>query len=139
MARHKGLEHLARRYLASRGTPPMVEDPVGIALPRLMAEVERARRTARMDPGLGVGLTLAGLISGGSILVIPLGNDVVMVMLRLHLVPLLGLGGALWGAILFEQAGPVGMAARHVLRHLSAGALVEAFQLALSGLPAQVR
>ncbi|PZW41355.1 hypothetical protein C8P66_12163 [Humitalea rosea] len=139
MPRHKGLEHLARRYLASRGTPPMVEDPVGVALPRLRAEVAQARRTARRDLGLGLGLTLAGLISGGSILVMPFGNDVLMAMLRLHLVPLMGLGGALWGAILFERAGPVWMAARNVVRHLSTGALVEAFQLALSGLPAQVR
>jgi len=139
MPRHKVLELLARRYLASRGTPPMVDDPIALALPRLAAEVAQARRSARMDLGLGLGLTLAGIVSGASILVMPLGNDLVFALLRLHLVPLLGLGGALWGAILFEQAGPVWMAARNVLRHLSTGALVEAFQLALSGLPARIR
>ncbi|WP_431284085.1 hypothetical protein ACQW02_04565 [Humitalea sp. 24SJ18S-53] len=133
----KSLDHLARRYLASRGTPPMVDDPVALALPRLNAEARNAGRGARFDLGLGVGLALAGIAAGGSILVMPLGNDIVVALLRLHLVPLMALGGAIWGAILAEQAGPVLVAAQMVLRCLSMGALVEAFQTALAGLPAR--
>lgn len=133
----KSLDHWARRYLASRGTPPMVANPVALALPRLNAEARRAGRGARFDIGLGVGLTLAGIAAGGSILVMPLGNDLVVALLRLHLVPLMALGGAIWGAILAEQAGPVLVAAQAVLRCLSMGALAEAFQAALAGLPAR--
>ncbi len=139
MPLRSNLEHWARRYLSSRGTPPMVENPVALALPRLTAEVATARRSARFDIGLGVGLALAGMIAGGSILFMPLGNDIVIALLKMHLVPMLGLGGAIWGSILAEQAGPILSAAQMVLRCLSAGHLAEAFQAAVIGIPARPR
>ncbi|MDJ0389442.1 hypothetical protein QMO56_15095 [Roseomonas sp. E05] len=128
-------ELLARRYLASRGAAPMVEDPLRFALPRLRQEVATATRLARLDLTIAAGLIVSGLTVALTAWLAPLHGGIVMILLYLHLMPLAGLAVAIWAAVVLEKSGPRLLTARRIARALQAGALMEALDLAISGLP----
>lgn len=113
----------------------MVDDPLRLALPRLRQEVATAARLARLDVAIAAGLILAGTTVAVTAWLAPLHGGIVMVLLYLHLMPLLGLGVAIWAAVVLEKSGPRLLAARRIARALQAGALMEALDLALRGLP----
>lgn len=129
-------EFLARRYLASRGAAPMVDDPLQIALPRLRQEVTAACRLARLDLTLAVGLTIAALTVVVTAWLAPVHGGILVALLHLHLAPLVGLGVAIWAAIVMERSGPRLLTARRIAQALSAGSVMEAFDLAVTRLPA---
>jgi len=129
-------ELLARRYLASRGAAPMVEDPLRLALPRLRQEVATAMRLARLDLTIALGLIVAGLTVALTAWLAPLHGGILIALLYLHLMPLAGLAVAIWAAIVLEKSGPRLLIARRIARALQAGALLEALELAIGGLPA---
>ncbi|PHK95552.1 hypothetical protein CR162_06745 [Pseudoroseomonas rhizosphaerae] len=128
-------EMLARRYLASRGDTPMVEDPLHIALPRLRAEVVAATRLARLDLTIALGLLIAAMTLVVTAWLAPMHGGLLVTLLHLHLAPLVGLGVAVWAAIVLERSGPRLVVARRIARALQAGALFEALELAVCGLP----
>ncbi|MBO1076816.1 hypothetical protein [Roseomonas marmotae] len=129
-------EFLARRYLASRGSAPMVRDPLKAALPRLRQEASVAVRLARMDLLLALGLTLAGMLAALAVFLVPLHGGMLMVLAQLHLAPAAGVAIAIWAAVVLEKAGPRFRASRRIMRALQAGAMLEALELALQALPA---
>ncbi|MCQ4159311.1 hypothetical protein NON00_05160 [Roseomonas sp. GC11] len=131
------LEFLARRYLASRGSAPMVEDPLGHALPRLEREVALCQRLARIDLIIAVVLVAAALTVIGTAWMAPLHGGILLVLAYLHVMPLLGLVVVIWAAIVLEKSTPRLRVARRIARALQAGALLEALDLAVHGLPAQ--
>lgn len=129
-------ELLARRYLASRGGAPMIKDPLRVALPRLEAEVAAASRLARLDLTIALGLFIAALTMVLTAWLAPLHGGILVALLHLHLAPLAGLAVAVWAAIVLEKSGPRLVVARRIARALKAGALLEALDLAVQGLPA---
>jgi hypothetical protein len=130
-------ELLARRYLASRGAAPMVEDPLTVALPRLRQEVAAAARLARLDLSIALGMFVAALTVVITAWLAPLHCGIAVALIYLHLMPLLGLGIAIWAAVVLETCGPRLFAARRIGRALQAGAWLEALDLALQALPAR--
>ncbi|MXP65785.1 hypothetical protein E0493_20755 [Roseomonas sp. M0104] len=128
-------ELLARRYLASRGAAPMVEDPLHLALPRLRQEVALAMRLARLDLTIAAGLIVSGMTVAATAWLAPLHGGIVMVLLYLHLMPLAGLAMAIWAAVVLEKSGLRLFTARRITRALQAGAWMEALDLALRSLP----
>lgn len=138
MTARQSLEFLARRYLASRGAPPMVADPLAMALPRLEAEVASTRRLCRMDLWLAGAMIISGMTMAITALLAPLHGSLLTVLLYLHLAPLAGLGVGLWAAVVMEKSGPRWLAARRIAAALKAGALLEALDLAVHRLPGPV-
>lgn len=128
-------ELLARRYLASRGGAPMVEDPLRVALPQLRREVAAACRLARLDLMLAAGLIITALTMVATAWLAPVHGGIFIVVLHLHVAPLVGLAVAIWAAIVMEKSGPQLVVARRIARALRAGAPLEALELALHGLP----
>ncbi|ONG54991.1 hypothetical protein BKE38_09705 [Pseudoroseomonas deserti] len=128
-------EFMARRYLASRGGAPMVEDPLRAALPRLRREVAQCRRLARLDLGLAAALVSVALTVIGTVWLAPLHGGILLVLVYLHLVPLLGLAVVVWGAIVMETSGPRLVTARRIAAALQDRAWLEALDLAVHGLP----
>lgn len=129
-------ELLARRYLASRGGTPMVEDPLRLALPRLRAEVAVTSRLARLDLSIALALFVVAMTMVLTAWLAPLHGGILVALLHLHLAPLVGLGIAIWAAIVLETCGPRLVVARRIARALQAGAWLEALDLAVQGLPA---
>lgn len=129
-------ELLARRYLASRGDAPMVDDPLGVALPRLHAEVAVVSRLARLDLTIALGLFVAAMTMVLTAWLAPLHGGLLVALLHLHLAPLVGLSVAVWAAIVLEKSGPRLFVTRRIARALKAGAWLEALDLAVQGLPA---
>jgi len=125
-------ELLARRYIASRGGAPMVEDPLRVALPRLREEVTVATRLARLDLTIAMFLIAAALTVVGTAWLAPLHGGIVTVLLYLHLMPLAGLAVAIWAAIVLEKCTLRLIAARRISRALRRGAIIEALQTALT-------
>ncbi|MCI0752945.1 hypothetical protein [Teichococcus vastitatis] len=136
-SRRSQTELLARRYLASRGGTPMVRDPLTLAVPQLQREVEQVGRLARLDLSMAAALLLSAVAVTLTAWLAPLHGSVLTMMLYLHLVPLFALGVCIWAAIVVEQSGPRWMLARRIGHALRAGALMEALELALRGLPPQ--
>ena len=127
---HHVAEGAARRYLASRGQPPMAAHPLGRALPLLLREAAQQGRDARRDILLAAGLAVAGLLLIGTSLATPFPQDFRLAVLRLHLEGLAGLGAAIWAALLLEQ-GLLRLRRNRRLRHLLRnGAWPAAFRLA---------
>lgn len=124
-------EFLARRYLASRGGAPMVQDPLKLALPRLRQEVAVTGRMARIDLLLALGLTFAGMIVAMAAFLTPLHGGMLLVLAQLHLALAAGVAVAIWAAVVLEQSGPRLVAARRISKALQAGALTEALEAAL--------
>ncbi|MBE9603546.1 hypothetical protein IAI18_01620 [Acetobacteraceae bacterium H6797] len=131
------LDHLARRYLASRGTPPMIEDPLAEALPRLQAEVRQVRRLARLDLWLSAALLISGLTLALTAVMAPLHAGLLVTLLYLHAAPLAGLAVGIWAAVVVEKSAPQWLAARHIAAALKTGALVEALDIAVHRLSAR--
>ena len=127
-------EFMARRYLASRGSAPMVEDPLRTALPQLRHEVAQCRRLARLDLGLAAALVSLALTVIGTVWLAPLHGGILLVLVYLHLVPLLGLAVVVWGAIVMERSGPRLVVARRIAQALQDRAWLEALDLAVQGL-----
>jgi hypothetical protein len=128
-------EFLARRYLASRGRAPMVQDPLHDAVPRLHAEALAALWLARIDVMLAVGLTLAGMAVAVAVVMAPLHGGMLLVMAEMHIVLALGVAVAIWAAIVLEKSAPRMVAARRIIQSLQSGAMLEALELALRALP----
>jgi hypothetical protein len=129
-------EHLARRYLASRGAPPMVEDPLGQALPRLRQEIAAAGRLARLDLVLALGLAATGVGVTVTGLFAPWHAGLALTLIYLHVLALVGVAVGVWAAIVLEKSGPRLLAAHRIARALRAGALREALETAVRSLPA---
>jgi hypothetical protein len=128
-------EFLARRYLASRGRAPMVQDPLHDAVPRLHAEALAALWLARIDVMLAVGLTLAGIVVAVAVVMAPLHGGMLLAMAELHIVLAAGVALAVWAAIVVERSAPRMLAARRIIHSLRNGAMLEALELALRTLP----
>lgn len=114
----------------------MVEDPLHVALPWLWQEVRAVERLARLDLTIAFGLIGAGLSIVATAWLAPLHGGILVILIHLHLMPLAGLGAAIWAAVVFEKSGPRLLTARRIARALRAGAMREALELALHGLPA---
>lgn len=128
-------EFLARRYLASRGSAPMVRNPLDAALPRLRQEAAAAVRLARIDLMLALGLTLAGMAVALAVFLAPLHGGMLLVLVQLHIALAAGVAVAIWAAVVLEKSGPRLVAAQRITRALHDGALPEALELALKALP----
>lgn len=128
-------EFLARRYLASRGGAPMVQDPLHDAVPRLHAEALSALWLARLDIILAVGLTVAGMVGAVSVVMAPLHGSMLLVLAQLHLVLAAGVALGVWAAIVLETSTPRLLAARRIILALRQGARLEALELCLQSLP----
>jgi hypothetical protein len=128
-------EFLARRYLASRGGAPMVQDPLHDAVPRLHAEALTALWQARIDVLLAVGLSLAGMFVAVAVVMAPLHGGMLMVLAQMHIVLAAGVAVAIWAAIVLEKSAPRMVAARRIIQSLQSGAMLEALELALRALP----
>jgi hypothetical protein len=123
-------EGAARRYLASRGQPPIAAQPIGRALPLLLAETAQQGRDAWRDMRLAAGLALAGLVLMYATLTVPLHQEISLVLLQLNLQGLAAIAAGVWAAILLEQGTQRLIRFRRLQRLLRHGAWPAAFHLA---------